>query len=49
MVEEYSLYIYVCPIRSKGDPADSLMRFVICFQKHSGHVFRTVHADGDTI
>lgn len=46
VVEEYSRYTYVCPIRTKGETSDELLRFVKCFEKQSSHVIREVHADG---
>lgn len=46
VVEEYSRYIYVCPMVTKGQASDQLLHFIKCFEKQSGHVIREVHADG---
>lgn len=48
IVEEFSRFVCVCPIRCKADAADKVLRFIKYFEKQSGHTVRRIHADGGT-
>lgn len=46
IVEEYSRYTAVFPLRTKGEASDQLLQFIKWFEKQSGYVVTAVHTDG---
>lgn len=48
IVEEFSRFVAVRPIRSKSDAAEEVLRFVKYFEKQTGHPVRKIHTDGGT-
>ena len=48
MVDEYSRYVVVMPLRSKGDAADALLNVLTFLQTQTRLVAKEVHGDGGT-
>ena len=48
MVDEYSRYVVVMPLRSKGDAADALLNMLTFIQTQTRLVAKEVHGDGGT-
>lgn len=48
MIEEYSRFVSVRPIKSKGEAASEVLKFIRFFEKQSGRVVKKVHTDGGT-
>lgn len=46
VVEEYIRFIYVCPLRSKAEALEILLRFDKRFERKDGHKGTAVHKDG---
>lgn len=48
VVDEFSRFTHVCPLRSKSEASDSLLSFIRRFEKQTGHTVTGVHTDGGT-
>lgn len=48
IIEEFTRFVYACPVQSKAEASEILLRFVKRFEKQSVLTFKAVHTDNGT-